>query len=291
MYADVTENTDRTNHSSETCPQCGAQFVTIDRRQRFCSVGCARIGSIPTGEKSPHWKGGRIIHDGYVRVRAKQHPRSSPSNPYVFEHILVIEDVLGRQLLPYERVHHKNGRRDDNRPENLELWRVKDPPGVRAADYHCFGCLCSRAQAAAAHSESPESPGAGSRISTGDIGASATGLNELLFAARPVVEHGECALVPSPIRAKDRYPTLLLTKLRTLLRGRVLLRRTRARLEGRACAPLRWIHMGICTDTPTCPHNALCLRAHPGDGANPSSSFGVDRTRASPQRQTGRQSP
>src|SRR5687768_5222619 len=193
MYADVTENTDRTNHSSETCPQCGAQFVTIDRRQRFCSVGCARIGSIPTGEKSPHWKGGRIIHDGYVRVRAKQHPRSSPSNPYVFEHILVIEDVLGRQLLPYERVHHKNGRRDDNRPENLELWRVKDPPGVCAADYHCFGCLCSRAQAAAAHSESPESPGAGSRISTGDIGASATGLNELQFAARPVVEHGECA--------------------------------------------------------------------------------------------------
>jgi hypothetical protein len=50
------------------------------------------------------------------------------------EHRVVMEHILGRPLEKWETPHHKNGRRHDNRPSNLELWVVAQPKGQRASD-------------------------------------------------------------------------------------------------------------------------------------------------------------
>jgi hypothetical protein len=85
------------------------------------------------------WRG----QGGYLSVYVPNHPHARTDGSYA-QHRWVMEQTLGRFLDPAERVHHRNGQRDDNRPENLELWRNPSPTGVRAADYHCPGCRCAR---------------------------------------------------------------------------------------------------------------------------------------------------
>lgn len=74
------------------------------------------------GWKSGKWNGGkRIRHDGYIQILSPEHPHCSKDG-YVMEHRLVMEQILGRYLSEEEIVHHINGVRDDNRPENLFLF-------------------------------------------------------------------------------------------------------------------------------------------------------------------------
>ena len=83
----------------------------------------------PAESYYPRGRGnGSVSKSGYLIVTDPATGRRIP------EHRLVMEQTLGRFLWPDETVHHINGVRDDNRPENLELWSKSQPAGQRVED-------------------------------------------------------------------------------------------------------------------------------------------------------------
>jgi len=74
---------------------------------------------------------------GYIMLHRPWHPNAKKDGR-VLEHVLVMSHMLKRPLRDGETVHHKNGIRDDNRPENLELWTSQHGRGVRASDLTKF---------------------------------------------------------------------------------------------------------------------------------------------------------
>lgn len=80
------------------------------------------------GKLHPNWKGGKNIVNGYYMVFNLNHPRSGKKNR-VFEHILVAEKKIGRYLEKDEVVHHINGNKLDNSPENLLVMKRSEHVG------------------------------------------------------------------------------------------------------------------------------------------------------------------
>lgn len=134
----------RTRAFVKECGQCEKPFLTcVFHNTDHCSRSCglkalhAANPGQQAGERATNWKGGRRVVRGYVWVwnpDAAERMRPGTKKAYVLEHRLVMEQMLGRPLLPEENVHHKNGVRDDNRPANLELWTKHQLPGQRVKD-------------------------------------------------------------------------------------------------------------------------------------------------------------
>ena len=73
------------------------------------------------GEHNPAWKGGRTVAPhGYVLVRRTGHHLADVRG-YVYEHRLVAEQKIGRRLRKGEQVHHIDGDRQNNHPDNLHV--------------------------------------------------------------------------------------------------------------------------------------------------------------------------
>lgn len=129
----------RTRCRRKECERCGDSYPVYSgyfKQSRFCSMSC-RTRARPLRGRNP------LKRSGYVVLYRPDHP-AADGGGYVREHRLVMEAKLGRPLAASEQVHHINAVRDDNRPENLELWAGSHPNGVRASDNvkHCPTCTC-----------------------------------------------------------------------------------------------------------------------------------------------------
>jgi hypothetical protein len=103
------------------CPECGTarkRIITYKySKYRGICVGCAH-----KGKRNGRFVTGKMLDkDGYVLVSGHQTHPHADKDGCVREHILVMEQMVGRFLNPGERVHHKDEVRGNNTPDNLEI--------------------------------------------------------------------------------------------------------------------------------------------------------------------------
>lgn len=139
--------------TNKVCKTCNSKFFGVAGNCEICRGLLNNYNSCSCGNKKsktanwckkcgylnkilkPNTYSTYISDKGYVYVYVRDHPKcKNRSSKYIAEHVLVMEEHLGRYLEKGETVHHKNGVRNDNRLENLELWCKPQQPGIRNED-------------------------------------------------------------------------------------------------------------------------------------------------------------
>jgi len=137
-------------------PNCEACYNRLRRKGDFgyeICVGpeCEKPGTLALGLCSAHykqklkgwelrplrfqrdaseWSEWTLTNQGYLIRERRQGAKVLRQ----LQHRFIMEEKLGRPLSDKETVHHRNGIRDDNRVENLELWSGRHPKGARVED-------------------------------------------------------------------------------------------------------------------------------------------------------------
>lgn len=105
---------------SHVCENCGDRFINKERLTRFCTLRCSMLARYPD----------RIVskHDGYVYVRP------DAKTPRMAEHRLVMMRMVNGPLPSGHDVHHLNGDKTDNRPENLVIMTRSEHMSLHESD-------------------------------------------------------------------------------------------------------------------------------------------------------------
>lgn len=102
-------------HDPERQHQCKSCGIKISRRAEYCRPCCFEARK----EKRRSEHHGNVVSQGdYLYVYLPEHPRADKKG-YVRQHMLIWEQMTGKELPLGWHVHHLNGIKKDNRPSNL----------------------------------------------------------------------------------------------------------------------------------------------------------------------------
>lgn len=119
------------------CGHCGVEMELrpSELRQHYCSRRCRDLAQMKRPlDRTHNGKPARLDKNGYVMLWEPNHPDRTHGG-WQYEHRLIAAAALGRVLLPTEAVHHINGVKDDNRPENLQVMDGGEHAALSSRDY------------------------------------------------------------------------------------------------------------------------------------------------------------